>query len=40
MDLDLLIHFIRKNLRAKEDHVAIVIQVLRELFLQKRYQKE
>jgi len=37
MDLDLLIHFIRKNLRAKEDHVAIVIQVLRELFLQKRY---
>ncbi|MDA8669428.1 hypothetical protein N9L60_00585 [Flavobacteriales bacterium] len=37
MDLDLLIHFIRKNLRAKEDHVTIVIQVLRELFLQKRY---
>ena len=37
MDLDLLIHFIRKNLRANEDHVAIVIQVLRELFLQKRY---
>ena len=37
MDLDLLIHFIRKNLRAKEDHVSIVIQVLRELFLQKRY---
>jgi len=37
IDLDLLIHFIRKNLRAKEDHVAIVIQVLRELFLQKRY---
>ena len=37
MDLHLLIHFIRKNLRAKEDHVAIVIQVLRELFLQKRY---
>lgn len=37
MDLDLLIHFIRKNLRAKEDHVAIVIQVFRELFLQKRY---
>ena len=37
MDLDLLIHFIRKNLRAKEDHIAIVIQVLRELFLQKRY---
>lgn len=37
MDLDLLIHFIRKNLRAKEDHVSIVIQILRELFLQKRY---
>ena len=26
-----------QNLRAKEDHVTIVIQVLRELFLQKRY---
>ena len=37
MDLDLLIHFIRKNLRVKEDHVSIVIQILRELFLQKRY---
>lgn len=37
MDLDLLIHFIRKNLKVKEDHVTIVIQVLRELFLQKRY---
>lgn len=37
LDLDLLIHFIRKNLKVKEDHVTIVIQVLRELFLQKRY---
>ena len=36
-DLNNLLFFLKKTLKAKEDHVSIVIQILRELFLQKRY---
>ena len=36
-DLNQLLFFLKKTLKAKEDHVSIVIQILRELFLQKRY---
>ena len=36
-DLNHLLFFLKKTLKAKEDHVSIVIQILRELFLQKRY---
>ena len=36
-DLNHLLFFLKKILKAKEDHVSILIQILRELFLQKRY---
>ena len=34
-DLNLLINFLNKVLKSKENHVSIVIQILRELLLQK-----
>ncbi len=36
-DLNLLINFLNKVLKSKENHVSIVIQILRELLLQKKY---
>ena len=37
-DLNLLINFLNKVLKSKENHVSIVIQILRELLLQKKIQ--
>ena len=38
-DLNLLINFLNKVLKSKENHVSIVIQILRELLLQKKYKQ-
>ena len=36
-DVDLLLNFLKKILKSKENHISIVIQILRELLLQKKY---
>ena len=36
-DINLLVTFLKKVLKSKENHVSIVIQILRELLLQKKY---
>ena len=36
-DLNLLLNFLNKVLKSKENHVSIVIQILRELLVQKKY---